>query len=219
MREKIKKWVPGYALLPLVIMLAVNWATYALTPLWTNKMVHYNLETPVDFWIPFVPIFVIPYILAYLQWIVGYWRVALVGKEYCYRIYFGEVLAKLFVCIIYIVLPTTMVRANVIQGDIFSDLVRELYRIDAPVNLFPSIHCLESWICYRASKNDQYFGKGYQRAMGIATAIVFLSTLFIKQHVLVDVVGAIVVSEAGAALVKAFMKGKHSGIGVLAKEK
>jgi len=56
---------------------------------------------------------------------------------------------------------------------------------------------LESWICFRGSINKIYFSKKYMVIMGVSTIFVMLSTVFIKQHVVLDVIGAIIVGEVG----------------------
>ena len=97
-------------------------------------------------------------------------------------------------------LPTTLARPEVIGTDLCSRLVRLIYTFDPPVNLFPSIHCLESWCCIRASFLLKKSNRTYQTATLIMSLGVFASTLFIKQHVIADVFGGIVVFEAGFRL-------------------
>lgn len=193
----MKKYIPGYAVVPIIGMLMVNAFTYFITPLWTNRLYHYSMVTKFDEMLPFVSVFVLPYILAYVQWIVGYLLIARTDKEYCLKIFRGEILAKILVCIIFIVLPTTMERAVVTDDGLCSMLVEIIYKMDSPVNLFPSIHCLESWICFRSSLNQKYFSVRYMTIMGVMTLFVILSTVFIKQHVIMDAIGAIIVAEMG----------------------
>ena len=94
-------------------------------------------------------------------------------------------------------MPTTMERAVIEGNDVFSGMVALIYSIDAPVNLFPSIHCLESWFCFRGSLNRRYFSRTWTIAMGVMTVLVFLSTVLIKQHLVVDMIGAVAVAEIG----------------------
>lgn len=197
-----KKLIPKYAIVPLLGMLLANMFTYFVTPVWTNRMTHYCMATKLDNALPFLPIFVVPYVAAFVQWVVGYLMIAGTDKEYCYPIFKGEILAKLMVCALFLLIPTTMTRAEITGTDIFSRLVALIYQMDEPVNLFPSIHCLESWFCFRGSMNRKYFTKKYTAAMGVMTLLVFLSTVFIKQHVVLDMLGAVAAAEAGLFLVK-----------------
>ena len=162
--------------------------------------------------IPFVPVFVVIYILAYVQWFVGYYAVVKTNKFYCKYILWSEIISKIIVCLIFIMLPTTMKRAVVDEHDIFSRMVELVYQVDGPINLFPSIHCLESWICYRSSRDERYFGSRYKIVMGVTTALVILSVVFIKQHLFIDVVGALIVAEIGLAI------GRHCVVMVYSNE-
>ena len=85
-------------------------------------------------------------------------------------------------------------------------IVRFIYSVDAPVNLFPSIHCLESWCCIRAAYKMNFKTEKRTNYYRVATILmslgIFASTLFIKQHVIADVFGGIAAFEIGMILAK-----------------
>lgn len=83
---------------------------------------------------------------------------------------------------------------------------RMLYSIDAADNLFPSIHCLVSWFCFLAVKGQKKIPIWYKAVSFILAVLVFLSTLFTKQHVIVDVAGGIFLAQG------CFWIGKHTEI-------
>lgn len=195
--NRIKKLIPDYAVVPIALMLMLNAVIFWGTRLITDKMTHYDLSGIMDYHIPFIPIFIIPYALAYAQWIVGYIVIAGQGEEYCNRVMGGEIISKLIVGIIFIVFPTTMLREEVLGTDIFSRAVDLLYKLDAPTNLFPSIHCLESYICMKSALEIKGIDIRYRIAMVVMSLLVFMSTVFIKQHVILDFFGAVIVAEAG----------------------
>ena len=97
-------------------------------------------------------------------------------------------------------------RPEITGTDIFSQLVRFIYSVDAPVNLFPSIHCLESWCCIRAAYKMNFKTEKRTNYYRVATILmslgIFASTLFIKQHVIADVFGGIAAFEIGMILAK-----------------
>lgn len=193
----IKRIIPDYAIIPIALMLTVNGFVYSGTRIFTDKMTHYDLSSPLDYRIPFIAVFVVPYLLAFLQWIIGYIVIAHQGKEYCQKVMAGEIISKIFVGILFIVFPTVMLRVEITGNGIFDTIIAVIYRMDAPTNLFPSIHCLESYICMRSAIEIRNSCTGYKVAMIGMSILVFLSTLFIKQHVIVDVFGAVLVAEAG----------------------
>lgn len=188
--------IPGYAFRLIVVMLLVNCAVYFGSRIFCDGRYHYDLSSGLDRLIPFIPAFIIVYLLAFVQWIIGYILIARDERSVCYRIMRGEIFAKIITGIIFFILPTTMTRAAVHGNDIFSRLVLLVYQIDAPINLFPSIHCLESWVILRAA----FIGNTkswYKICMVIMSILVFLSTLFVKQHVAADVLGGIIIAEVG----------------------
>lgn len=201
----MKNPIPKYSIIPFAIILSINTIAYFVTPMITESMHHYDMSCFVDDAIPFLPIFVIPYALAYVQWFVGYLAIANVSKEHCYKIFTGEAIAKTIVCICFLVIPATMPRPEVVGSDIFSQAVRVLYDIDKPINLFPSIHCLESYVCIRGAMNTHY-SRTYKVIMAISTALVFMSTVFTKQHVFVDMLGAVIVVEFGLFVARKIYK-------------
>lgn len=193
----VERVVPRYAFVILLVALLANFLTYYVTRLVTTGMYHYNWTLPIDAAIPFVPFFVIIYVLAYLQWVVGFILIARESPQVCYSVLTGEIIAKLICMVVFLVLPTTMQRANVTGHDFCSCLVRLLYASDAADNLFPSIHCLESWICFRGALRIHKIGKGYRYFSFVFALLVFASVVLVKQHVFIDILGGIAVAELG----------------------
>ena len=87
-------------------------------------------------------------------------------------------------------------------SDVFSQAVALLYKVDAPTNLFPSIHCLESYICMKSALEMKDVDVRYRISMVVMSILVFLSTVFIKQHVILDSFGAVIVAEAGRLIME-----------------
>lgn len=192
--------IPKYAIKPLALALLVNSCVYMGIAQLRRFLTFSSLETPLDTALPFLAPFVLFYVLAFVQWGLNYLLIARDSKELCYRFAFGNIIAKLICLFFFVFLPTTLVRPEVTGTDLCSRLVRLIYTFDPPVNLFPSIHCLESWCCIRASFLLKKSNRAYQTATLIMSLGVFASTLFIKQHVIADVFGGIVVFEAGFRL-------------------
>lgn len=192
--------IPKYAIKPLALALLVNSCVYMGIAQLRRFLTFSSLETPPDTALPFLAPFVLFYVLAFVQWGLNYLLIARDSKELCYRFAFGNIIAKLICLFFFVFLPTTLARPEVTGTDLCSRLVRLIYTFDPPVNLFPSIHCLESWCCIRASFLLKKSNRTYQTATLIMSLGVFASTLFIKQHVIADVFGGIVVFEAGFRL-------------------
>lgn len=198
--------IPKYAIKPLALALLVNSCVYMGIAQLRRFLTFSSLETPLDTALPFLAPFVLFYVLAFVQWGLNYLLIARDSKELCYRFAFGNIIAKLICLFFFVFLPTTLARPEVTGTDLCSRLVRLIYTFDPPVNLFPSIHCLESWCCIRASFLLKKSNRAYQTATLIMSLGVFASTLFIKQHVIADVFGGIVVFEAGFRLAGGIQK-------------
>ena len=127
-------------------------------------------------------------------------------QKLCYQFVLGDILSKVICLFFFILFPTTLTRPEITGTDIFSQLVRFIYSVDAPVNLFPSIHCLESWCCIRAAYKMNFKTEKRTNYYRVATILmslgIFASTLFIKQHVIADVFGGIAAFEIGMILAK-----------------
>lgn len=195
--DKIYKILPKYAFFPILCAVATNMlAFYGTRPI-NQGMYHFDLSLGLDHMIPFLPQAVIIYVLAFITWIVGYIVTGRESREVCYQIMSAEIIAKLACLVIFLVLPTAMVRPEVTGSGFCNWLTRIIYAADTPDNLFPSVHCLENWIFFRASFRCKKVGRAYRVVMGVMALLVFASTLFIKQHLFLDVLGGVVVAEFG----------------------
>lgn len=197
MKKLIKFIVPKYAYIPLLLMMGMNFITYYGTTLITNSMYHYDASIFVDNYIPFCSIFILFYIIAYVQWVIGYIIIVRENKRVCYYYVFAELIAKSLCLFFFLIFPTTISRPLLGNDNIFLVMTNFIYQTDSPVNLFPSIHCLESWMCFRGSLSLKKVPKWYKYLMFITTILVCLSTVFIKQHVFIDVLGGIIAVEIG----------------------
>ena len=193
----IKKLIPDYAAKPLLLAVAANFIIYFGVSQLRGYLTFRSLALPVDDRIPFFAPFIIFYILAYVQWIANYLLIAREGKDFCYHFVYGDVISKLFCLVFFLFLPTTLVRPEVTGNGICERLVRLIYQMDAPVNLFPSIHCLESWCCIHAAFCMKKTPRWYLPLTIVMSLCVFASTLLVKQHVCIDVFGGILVFEIG----------------------
>ncbi|WP_330949341.1 phosphatase PAP2 family protein [Virgibacillus sp. MG-45] len=154
------------------------------------------IEIPlkVDSYIPFIPIFVIPYIIWY-AFIFGYmiyfcFKDLKVYYHALITIVIGEVICFLF----YIFFQTTVPRPVLAGNDWITSMVQFIYQNDEPYNCFPSIHVLTTYVIMLAFiqiKKKHLFNTLFVHMMGI---LIILSTLFIKQHVVLDVIASIIIA-------------------------
>lgn len=189
----------------LVINLAVYWGATWLT---VGRR-HISMALPLDARLPMVTPFILIYVLAYLQWVVSYWLVALDEPGLYRRVLVGDIIAKLATLAIFLLIPTTMQRPAATGGGLFNWLTQRIHDLDAPTRLFPSIHCLESWMACRAGFWMKRLPRWYRWGGLVMTLLVFASTLLVKQHVLVDIPGGILTAELGLGLSGRWLRKKE----------
>ena len=87
------------------------------------------------------------------------------------------------------------------NGTGFWDLcLRFMYWIDEPNNLFPSLHCMIAWLCWLGVRGNAKVPLLWRVTAFVMALAVCFSTLAIRQHVLLDVFGGILLSEICYAL-------------------
>lgn len=176
-------WLPPYLLLFLILerLPAGNyWAT----------------QLPIDGRIPFCEWFVVPYCLWYpLLVAVGLY---LLGRDRnAFRRYMRFLgTAFLLSEVIWLILPSGQdLRPAVLpRENALTALVAGLYRLDTNTNVFPSVHVLGALGTTLAMADCSQPDRRRRRltwAVGSLAALICLSTLFIKQHTVLDVVGAL----------------------------
>lgn len=200
--KKLTSFTHKYWFIPVLTLIVMNSVAYTGTKLLTDSGNHYDIALAVDSQIPFIPAFIIIYILSYLQWIFGFGLIAAESKEVCYRVISSEVISKIICMIIFIVFPTIMTRPEITNGGVFEWITKLIYSLDTPTTLFPSVHCLESWILFRTAHKITRHKKWLIPAWFVFALLVFASVLFVKQHLILDIPAAIIVGEIGLFLGK-----------------
>lgn len=194
-KSKMSFTLPKHMLRLLIITVVWNQSVYYAGNAIAKNWVHYNLELSIDSIVPFLPWTLCIYIGCYLFWAVNYVLCAHQENTQAYRFFCADFIAKAICFVFFILLPTTNVRPE-IAGNTFWELgITMLYQIDAPTNLFPSIHCLVSWFCFIGIRKNKNISLWYRMlSLFIAVAICF-STLTTRQHIMIDVIGGILLAE------------------------
>ena len=154
----------------------------------------YIIHTALDEKIPFVEFFIVPYLLwfAFITFFTLYFFFP--SRSEFYRMAAFMIMGMtvfLIISTIYpngqILRPTDFAREN-----IFVDLVKDLYQGDTPTNIFPSIHAYNSIGVHLAVRNSERLkeNKIAQHGTFVLSVLIVLSTMFLKQHSVLDVIGA-----------------------------
>lgn len=197
----MKKYIlnPHWILLPLVAFIW-NQVIYQGAFFLTASRHHFDFALPVDSTIPLIPWTIVIYYGCFLHWGLHYICVAKLGNRNTRQFYAADFLIKSVSFLFFLCLPTVMHRPEVTGTGFWNDTIRFLYWMDKPYNLFPSIHCSVSWLCWISVRKNTQVPKWYRYFALIAAIAVCLSTLTTRQHVLVDIAGGLLVAEVCWAL-------------------
>ena len=186
------------------IIMALYWVLYgsifgileAHFPRWFD-ITYQPVYCAWDDLIPFCEWFVIPYY---------YWFVFLIGFGafwFCYEVeafrewMWAIILSYSVTIVVYLAWPNMQeLRPVSFERDNFMvDIVKNLYDFDTNTNVCPSIHCLGSFATTFAGLHSKWFRGFWWKLSFILTSLfISASTVFLKQHSIIDVFVAIGVS-------------------------
>lgn len=190
--KTIEKIIPKYGFLSVIFCFVFNSLIYTGLQILMKDVKRFDLTTSYDNAIPFVPEWVFIYLGCFLFWAVSYILITRQGKEGWYHFAAGDYLSRILCGLFFILIPTTNSRPEVLGDGLAQVLMRFVYQVDAPTNLFPSIHCLVSWLCFIGVRGKNYVPKWWRVFSCVSACAVFASTLFTKQHYIIDVIAGVV---------------------------
>lgn len=156
------------------------------------------LHTALDDIIPFCEWFAIPYFLWFGYIAAGYIFLMLADRKEFVRLCIFLYTGMTTCLIIYTLFPngqdlridySTLGRENILI-----DWIKMLQAGDSAYDVFPSIHCLNSFglhIALAKSKKLGKFRKPVVYSSFVLMILIVLSTVFLKQHSVLDIYGAI----------------------------
>ena len=195
--EKIKHFFieRKYGLWVLLWLVQVLWY-FLLNNYQTNS---HLIHIPLDDKIPYVKEFVIFYVMWYGYIVFAHiWTFFHTKRDFlvmCCLIFLGN-LISMIVCTAYPSMHDLRPDDAVMGNSFLSDIVRWLYGTENPYCILPSMHCmLAIVITVGLIFSDGLKGNLFVKiACPIYTVLVMLSTVFIKQHSIVDVFAAMILS-------------------------
>lgn len=194
-QKTIGKIIPQYAFFSLIWCFVFNSLIYTGTQILMRNAKHIDLTTDLDRAIPFWPEWVWIYVICFGFWGVNYILITRLGQEEWFRFAVGDYLSRIICGIFFVIMPTTNVRPEVFSEGLTGVLMKFIYSMDAPTNLFPSIHCLVSWFCYIGIRGKKEIPVCYRAFSCIFALLVCASTQFTKQHYFIDIIAGIGIAE------------------------
>ncbi len=163
-----------------------------------HEITYYPIWCPLDEWIPFCEWFIIPYYI-WFAFLAGMLLYSLLFEVPLFKKYMWFIIITYSItCLIYIFFPNMQelrpTASEIGRDNILVDIAFLLYDFDTNTNVCPSLHVIGSFAVFFASCHSKRLGKWYWLIpIGILTVLISLSTVFLKQHSIIDVLAGIVV--------------------------
>ena len=145
--------------------------------------------------IPFIPVFIYFYVGWYLMLFVVPFLFLKDNEKTFYKYIISTFICISICCLIYFIYPTTIIREPTLSSGITSFVVKFIYAIDTPIlNCFPSMHCIICFMFMFYTWGLKNTNKYLKITIQILSLLVILSTVFVKQHVVIDIISALVIA-------------------------
>ena len=156
-----------------------------------------DVYSRLDDYIPFCEYFIIPYYF-WFAFLIGMLLYSLLFNIDTYRKYMMYIIITYSITlVIYIIFPTeqNLRPLTFERHNIFTIIASKLYNFDTNTNVCPSIHVIGSLaVCFAAWNDDNFSSFGWRFFFAVSTVLISMSTVFLKQHSIVDVFFAIILS-------------------------
>lgn len=159
----------------------------------------FNFTSRMDAWIPFAPIFSVPYLLLFPY--VTFAGIILFSSELAVRYYASMALAMCTATVMWFLFPSKMSRPHIVGKNFFEKIVLKIYQDDTHANAFPSSHVFTSLI------TSFFLASAFPVLAPVfwsVGCVIAVSTVLIKQHFFVDVVAGICWAYAGIGVAHMF---------------
>ena len=186
------------------LLLLLYWPAYGLMFLFVNWFYHpeayHVVHCALDDRIPFCEFFLV----AYLLWFVELTAMTLYALLYdvdTFRRYMKFIILTYSIALIaYIAFPTCqqLRPAAFARDNLFTRFVAGLYRLDPSNNVCPSTHVIGALaVLFAAWRTPRRRGLAGRVCSLVVTILVCVSTVFLKQHSVLDVLAALPIALIG----------------------
>ncbi len=178
---------------------AVFWTLEIVWPhIWAyfmgEALYYYPIEVAFDAKIPFCEWFILPYLFWFL-FLVGMILYGLLFDILAFRRFsWFVILSYSATAIVYLLFPNMQALRPVefARENLLTAIVQGLYSFDTNTNVCPSIHVLGSLaVCIAGLHAKRLHKWGWRLFFILSTTLISLSTVFLKQHSIVDVLAAL----------------------------
>lgn len=184
------------------LFLLLFWVVYLFSFFFLERgvdTVYAPIYSKWDDVIPFCEFFIIPYVFWYLFLLFIHLYTLKYDVDSFKKLMYYLILSFGTATVIFAVFPNMQeLRPTEFQrNNIFTDAVKFLYTIDTHTNVCPSLHVVGSFAVLFTAWNAKGLNKwGYRIIFFVITILITLSTVFLKQHSVIDINMGIILSFA-----------------------
>ena len=200
MSELENKSLPQKILYVVVTLLpmAIYMVVYMPTFFWVESIDHganfHVIHTAIDDMIPVVEVFIIPYALWLPYLVAGMIAIAIRSRSISRKTSYMLMAGMTLFIIISLAYPNALeLRAQLPdRQNIFMDCIAYLHAIDTPTDVLPSLHVYDA-LAVAAGIHFAFKDRKFLLFLSdVLCLLIVLSTMFIKQHSIIDVISAFV---------------------------
>lgn len=182
-----------------LLPMAIYMVFYMPTFFWVESIDHganfHVIHTAVDDMIPVVEVFIIPYALWLPYLVAGMIAIAIRTRKISRKTSYMLMAGMTLFIIISLLYPNILeLRAAIPdRQNIFMDMINYLHSIDTPTDVLPSLHVYDAIVVAAGIHLAFPEKKLVLISSDTLTVLIVLSTVFIKQHSIIDVIAAFVI--------------------------
>jgi len=180
------------------LKLLLFWPVFGLLFLFAERFYHVDnyhvMYCAADDIIPFCEWFVIPYLFWFIYIIGMHIYTLLYDVEAFRRMMKYIIITHTITIIIYFLFPTCqqLRPEQFIRDNILTRFMSDFYRFDTNTNVCPSLHVIGSLAVMEAALwSEKIKSKGVKAAFVVTAILICASTVFLKQHSVLDLVAAV----------------------------
>lgn len=205
MQLKIKKLIEEFKT-PFILSVAVlifHVATYYLAKLTPFEAV--MIKGRLDDLIPFSPFWVIFYVLWHPLLIITPCLLYKNNKEDFYSYIIIDFIIVVLAIFIFVFYPTIFDRPDLVVNDLFTWILNIVYLNDTPaMNCLPSMHCTVCFTSIYSIVKSNKITKKCKAFTSVIFMLIVLSTVFVKQHSVFDIIAALILTAIVSLIVYIF---------------
>lgn len=194
-KERVFNFIKKYkhAWVFLYVLIYMPWFMYLEKHITVYSEYHV-VHSALDDKIPFIEYFIVPYLLWFVFIAVVFLYFFFTDVNGFYKLAKLSFIGMTLFLVISTLFPNGLALRPIVfpRDNIFTDMVKMLYMADTPTNVFPSLHVFNSLAACIAI----YESKTLKRHKVISSCAyvlagsIILATMFLKQHSVIDVMGA-----------------------------